>query len=179
MRRTLRTSALRAVLFFSTLLAMLVVAPREGACAPGPLRPGVMYWGSTGHRDQGGPFSAISIAQQASDLKNIFGTTPDTILYRAFGDQQSNAAMASDVRAFQAQGIIPVVLVITYPPWSNFANEAASYSWAYDTVRAAVQAAPSVGVSASKFRSMDVSRRRSATPSRARTTSSFSTRITC
>jgi hypothetical protein len=146
MTRTFRTLALRAALFFGTLSALLLLAPREGACAPGPLQTGVMYWGSSGHRDQGGPFAAISIAQQAADLKNIFGSTPNTILYRAFGDQQSNAALATDVKAIQAQGIIPVVLVITYPPWTSFANEAAAYSWAYDAVRAVVQAAPSVGV---------------------------------
>jgi hypothetical protein len=128
-----------------------VVAAEEEEVEPGPtvpglLQPGVMYWGTCGHRDQGGPYSAISIDGQVSDLQNIFGTTPNTIIYRAFGDGQSNSAMASDVGAFQARGIIPIVLVITYPSWSSFANESAAYTSAYNEVRAVCQAAPSIDV---------------------------------
>ncbi len=52
----------------------------------GPLRPGRMYWGAAGHRDQGGPYAAIPLSRQISDLKNIFGDTPNTIVYRALGD---------------------------------------------------------------------------------------------
>jgi hypothetical protein len=79
-------------------------------------------------------------------LKTIFGNKPNTILYRALGDWESNADIASDAVAFQKQGIIPVVVLITYPKWTSFANEAAAYNWAYNSVKATVQAAPTVQV---------------------------------
>lgn len=100
----------------------------------GILQPGVRYWGACGHLDQGGPYQAISYATQASYLKNIFGSTPNTVLYRAFGDGRAHNQIGNDVTAFQAENIIPVVMVCTYPDWGSFANETAAYNYAYNEV---------------------------------------------
>jgi hypothetical protein len=108
----------------------------------GILQPGVRYWGACGHRDQGGIYTSRSIAQQAADLKDIFGSTPDTVIYRAVGDQQAHADIGTDVAAFQAEGIIPLVLVCTYPGWSGYANEAAAYADCYSETASVIANAP-------------------------------------
>lgn len=96
----------------------------------GILQPGVRYWGACGHRDQGGIYQSRSLANQAADLKNIFGSTPNTVLYRALGGTPS--AVDADAQALQALGIIPLPLVCAYPDWGSLANEAAAYAWAYN-----------------------------------------------
>lgn len=131
---------------FGNVVAIEEEEEPPGPTQPGMLQPGVMYWGTCGHRDQGGPYASRSIDQQVSDLKNIFGTAPNTILYRAFGDNQSLSALASDFPAFKSRGIIPVVTVITYPPWSSFANEQAAYTYGYNAVRGVCQAVPDIDV---------------------------------
>ena len=110
----------------------------------GVLQPGVRYWGACGHLDQGGIYQSISYANQAADLKDIFGSTPNTVLYRAFGDSRAYADVHNDVVAFQALDIIPVVTCITYPDWGSLANEAAAYSWAYSEVSDLITAAPTI-----------------------------------
>lgn len=112
----------------------------------GILQPGVRYWGACGHLDQGGPYQSISYATQAAHLKNIFGSTPNTVLYRAFGDSRPYADVNTDVLAFQALDIIPVVTCITYPNWPGYANEAAAYADAYAEVSALCAAAPTIQV---------------------------------
>jgi len=109
--------------------------------APLNLRAGSQMWGAAGHFDQGGPYTTIPIAQQIRDLQNIFGTVPGTVVYRAFGDGVQTG-FASAVSQFQAAGIIPIVMVITYPTWTAFANEAAAYNFAYASVAASIASAP-------------------------------------
>lgn len=117
-----------------------------GAPPPGGgiLQPGVRYWGACGHIDQGGIYAAgsTSYANQAADLKDIFGSTPNTVIYRAFGDSRAHADIGTDVVAFQALDIIPLVLVCTYPDWGSFANEAAAYAWAYAETASVIANAP-------------------------------------
>jgi hypothetical protein len=126
--------------------------PPPGEATPPPvpsagiLQPGSMYWGACGHLQQGGPYASVPYATQAAYLKNIFGSTPNTVLYRAFGDGQSDAEINTSVRAFQAEDIIPMVMMINYPDWNGLASEAAAYSWAYATVRATCLAAPTMQV---------------------------------
>jgi hypothetical protein len=123
----------------------LAAHPMKVSAATAILQPGKMYWGANGHFDQNNVYASIPIHQQVLDLKNIFGYAPNTILYRAFTNGQSN--LNSDVLAFQNEGIVPVVIVVAdYPTFGNFANETAAYNWAYDNTTAVVQSAPSVQI---------------------------------
>jgi hypothetical protein len=100
-----------------------------------------MYWGAAGHRDQGGPYVNIPLSRQIADLKNIFGTAPNTVVYRALGDGMETG-YGNDVLQLQSAGIIPIVMVATYPPWKRLANEATAFSWAYASVSRSVRSAP-------------------------------------
>lgn len=115
------------------------LATAQTACSP--LQPGSVYWGADGHRDQGGVYTSIPLSQQISNLQAIFGTAPNTIFYRALGDSMATG-FGSDVVTLQAAGIIPIVMLVTYPNWTSFANQTAAYNWAYASVTASVQSAP-------------------------------------
>lgn len=116
-------------------------AAAKTAARAGPLQPGAMYWGAAGHRDQGGPYTAIPLTRQIADLKAIFGSTPNTVVYRALGDGMVTG-FGRDVVQLQAAGIIPIVMVATYPPWQRLADERAAFDWAYTTVSRSVRSAP-------------------------------------
>jgi hypothetical protein len=113
-----------------------------GGGGGGILQPGVRYYGACGHLDQGGIYQSRSYANQAADLKGIFGSTANTVIYRAFGDARAHNLIGGDVTAFQAQGIIPLVLVCTYPDWAGYANEAAAYADCYAETADVIANAP-------------------------------------
>jgi hypothetical protein len=101
---------------------------------------GQMLLGADGHEDQGGPYTSIPLSQQAKDLHTMFGN--GTVLYRDFGDGLSPSAAGSDVPAMQKNGVQPILVVDTYPPWGSFANQQVAYNWGYQNVAAMVQATP-------------------------------------
>lgn len=109
--------------------------------AHGPLRKNNLYWGAAGHRDQGGPYASIPLSRQITDLKAVFGSVPNTVVYRALGDGMATG-YGTDVLQLQAAGIIPIVMVVTYPPWEHLPNELAAFSWAYKRVSRSVRSAP-------------------------------------
>jgi hypothetical protein len=98
---------------------------------------GQILWGADGHEDQGGPYTSISLQQQASDLHTVFGN--GTVLYRDFGDSLSPSAEDSDVSTMQAQGIQPIIVVDTYPPWSSFSSQQDAYNWGFQQAQAMAQ----------------------------------------
>ena len=98
-----------------------------------------VLFGAAGHFDQGGPYSNISVSQQAQDLKNVFGST---VVYRAVGEDQSVSAANTMLQQLQADGIEPIVMAATYPPFASFANQTTAYNWAYSNVSAYVQGTP-------------------------------------
>ncbi len=110
------------------------------------LQSGCQYWGADCHFDRSGPYLSIPISDQIADLKNIFGNTPNTILYR--GELGSDPASVTN--QLEAGGIIPIALIIGYPDWGNWntndtsdsVQEAEAYTWAYNTVAPIVQANP-------------------------------------
>jgi hypothetical protein len=136
------------IVLTATMAFVIVTGQTRASAATGILAPGRVLWGAVGHLDQGNVYANISVHQQAQDLKNVFGSSPNTILYRAFTDYApyQSSRLNSDVTAFQSEGIVPDVNVLAYPPFSSFANEAAAYNWAYNSVAATVAAAPSVQV---------------------------------
>jgi hypothetical protein len=98
-----------------------------------------VLFGAAGHFDQGGPYSNISVSQQAQDLRNVFGST---VIYRAVGEDQSVSAAKTTLQQLQAAGIEPIVMVATYPPFASFANQNTAYNWAYSSVSGYVQGTP-------------------------------------
>jgi hypothetical protein len=98
-----------------------------------------VLFGAAGHFDQGGPYSNISVSQQAQDLKNVFGST---VIYRAVGEDQSVSAANTTLQQLQAAGIEPIVMVATYPPFASFADQNTAYNWAYSNVSAYAQGTP-------------------------------------
>lgn len=113
----------------------------RGETGRGPLEAGKIYWGADGHRDQGGVYDT-ALSQQIADLKNIFGTAPDTILYRALGEGQSVARAEADARELRAAGIFPILVITAYPPFDLLSNEQAAYDWAYNTASNYAQGVP-------------------------------------
>lgn len=110
----------------------------QGSPLPQPLLTAgtSLLWGACGHFDQGGPYVSISVQQQINDLQAIFGTAPNTVLYRGF----NSATQASLVTQFQSAGIIPICILAQSPIWSSFVNEAAAYNAAYTAAQAFVSA---------------------------------------
>ena len=102
------------------------------------LQPGQVYWGAAGHRGAGGVYNT-ALSQQIADLKTIFGSTPDTILYRGLCEGQTASTAEADATVLRAEGILPICLIIPYPDFGSFRNEQAAYDWAYNTVGADVQ----------------------------------------
>jgi hypothetical protein len=91
-----------------------------------------IVWGAVGHRDQGGAYTSVSVAQQATDLKAMFGTR--TMIIRGIGESSTPAQTGSDLTAYQAVGIEPVVEVAVSPPWGTFTTQADAFSWANTNV---------------------------------------------
>lgn len=101
-----------------------------------------VVWGAAGHINQGGPYTAISIQQQAVDLKNVFGSG-HLVVYRAV-EAMTAAQEAASVASLQAQGIEPIVNVMTFPAFASYADQTAAYNAAYADVATRVQAMPTV-----------------------------------
>lgn len=119
--------------------------------ATATLAPGAILWGADGHRDKGGPYTAVGICQQIADLHQVFGSTPNAIFYRAWDSVHDyNFNASADILQFQAAGIIPLMGAVVDPPslpgGSILANPASTYAdgytWAYDLAKSDAQAAP-------------------------------------
>src|SRR5271166_4728943 len=109
------------------------------------LQPGSIYWGANGHRDQGGIYATTSLSQQIADLKTVFGSTPNTVFYR-YSSGDGYSGLQSDAVALKAGGIIPLAVMLAFPNWAGYANEAAAYSSAYSAATAIVKSAPALNV---------------------------------
>jgi hypothetical protein len=97
----------------------------------------VFRWGVNGHRDQGGIYGTRTIAQQCADVQSIFGSTPNTVYYRAF-----SGAANTDLQAAITAGIIPIMGTNTYPPFPTFTSEADAYTKSYNITAADITACP-------------------------------------
>ncbi len=112
------------------------------------LQPGTVYWGADGHRDKGGPYFYIPLAEQSGesqigDMRTVFGSSP--IFYRAWDDLVHCGYCTNDLDTLQAAGVTPLISLITYPAsdgpcdgiqpgFSSFADETSAYNWAHCTV---------------------------------------------
>jgi hypothetical protein len=109
------------------------------------LTPGTIYWGADGLINQGNAYYNISVPQQVQDLQGVFGSTPNTIFYRAWEiTSSSTQSIVPSIAQVQSLGVIPLVGVVGYPlfgdpcsgikpGWSTFTNEQQAYNWAYCT----------------------------------------------
>jgi hypothetical protein len=121
-----------------------------GALPPaGLFARGGAYWGAVGHwngNDGAGQYAGKSDAQVIADLKDIFGSTPNTIVYRAFGLEapglNTPSSFASVIANYIGGGIIPLALTYTYPKYANYSSEAAAYTEAYKHTTDALAALP-------------------------------------
>lgn len=108
----------------------------------GPIQAGFMYWGSNGHRNQGGIYSSTSLATQFTDLKNVYGAVANSIPYRG-GFEPGYSTFNADIVASQSAGIIPQMVVGAFPNFGSFANQTAAFNAGVSDMTSAINAAPS------------------------------------
>jgi hypothetical protein len=115
-----------------------VVVPTGKILQPNKLYQGVNchYNGSDGEGQYS--ISARPVANQIADIKDVFGTVPNSIYVRCFNGDTGAAALATATAPYLAAGLIPVILMFPYPSYPSLASETNAYTTGYNAVSSAV-----------------------------------------